>query len=67
MRASLPARVRAAAMRVRGWFPDREFFMRANGQVRFIRLSGRLQLRIAAAIAIAACLWLGTLVALPPG
>lgn len=64
MRASLPARVRAAAMRVRGWFPDREFFMRANGQVRFIRLSGRLQLRIAAAIAIAACLWLGTLVAL---
>jgi murein DD-endopeptidase MepM/ murein hydrolase activator NlpD len=43
--------------RVRGWFPDREFFMRSNGQVRFIRLSAQLQMRVAGALAGAALLW----------
>jgi len=43
--------------RVRGFFPDREFFMRSNGHVRFIRLSARLQMRVAGAIAAAAVLW----------
>ena len=38
--------------RVRGWFPDREFFMRSEGQVRFITISSRLQMT-AAAIALA--------------
>ena len=38
--------------RVRSWFPDREFFMRSEGQVRFITISSRLQL-IAAATALA--------------
>ena len=37
---------------MRGWFPDREFFMRSEGQVRFITISSRLQMT-AAAIALA--------------
>lgn len=44
--------------RLRAWFPDREFFMRSEGQVRFIKISSRLQM-IAAAIAAAFALaWL---------
>lgn len=40
---------------MRNWFPDREFFMRSQGQVRFIRISSRLQM-IAAAVALALAL-----------
>jgi murein DD-endopeptidase MepM/ murein hydrolase activator NlpD len=47
--------------RVRGWFPDREFFMRSNGHVRFIRLSARLQMRVAGAAAGAVLLWAVTM------
>ena len=38
---------------MRSWFPDREFFMRSEGQVRFITISSKLQMT-AAAIALAA-------------
>jgi murein DD-endopeptidase MepM/ murein hydrolase activator NlpD len=34
---------------LRRWFPDREFFMRSQGQVRFIRISSRVQIAAAAA------------------
>ncbi|MFW2349513.1 M23 family metallopeptidase [Qipengyuania sp.] len=37
---------------MRSWFPDREFFMRSEGQVRFITISSRVQIT-AAAIAVA--------------
>ncbi|MDG5748127.1 M23 family metallopeptidase [Qipengyuania sp. XHP0207] len=37
---------------MRNWFPDREFFMRSQGQVRFITISSRVQI-IAAAAALA--------------
>lgn len=43
--------------RVRSWFPDREFFMRSNGHVRFMRISAQFQIRIAGAIAAALLLW----------
>ncbi|WP_366886815.1 peptidoglycan DD-metalloendopeptidase family protein [Novosphingobium sp.] len=43
--------------RVRSWFPDREFFMRSNGHVRFIRVSAQLQMRVAGAVAGAVLLW----------
>ncbi|MBU6269465.1 MAG: M23 family metallopeptidase [Sphingomonadales bacterium] len=46
---------------MRGWFPEREFFMRSEGQVRFIRISSRLQMRAAAAVAALALVWLGTM------
>lgn len=44
--------------RVRAWFPEREFFMRSQGQVRFIRISSRLQITVAGAVAGAVLLWL---------
>jgi len=49
--------------RLRMWFPEREFFMRSQGQVRFIKISSRFQM-IAAAIAGLMLLgWLGTMAA----
>jgi murein DD-endopeptidase MepM/ murein hydrolase activator NlpD len=39
--------------RLRSWFPEREFFMRADGQVRFIKLSSRVQIAAAGAVAAA--------------
>ncbi len=43
---------KAFKQRLRTWFPDREFFMRSQGQVRFIKISTKLQV-IAAGIAAA--------------
>ena len=45
--------------RLRSWFPDREFFMRSQGQVRFIKISSRLQIfaaGLAAALLLAWCI-----------
>ncbi|WP_108811420.1 peptidoglycan DD-metalloendopeptidase family protein [Sphingorhabdus sp. Alg231-15] len=39
-------------------FTDREFFMRANGQVRFLTISGQLQKRVAITVAGIISLWL---------
>ena len=47
--------------RLRRWFPDREFFMRADGQVRFIKISAKLQMRVAAAIVAVMVVWLVSL------
>ncbi len=44
--------------RLRQWFPDREFFMRADGHVRFVKISSTLQLRIAAGAAALVLVWL---------
>jgi murein DD-endopeptidase MepM/ murein hydrolase activator NlpD len=44
--------------RLRQWFPDREFFMRADGQVRFIKISAKLQMRVAAGVVGLALAWL---------
>ena len=44
--------------RLRLWFPDREFFMRADGQVRFIKLSSKLQIRVASGVVGITSLWL---------
>ncbi len=35
---------------MRSWFPDREFFMRSQGQVRFIKVSARMQMVGAAVV-----------------
>ncbi|MDR6510673.1 murein DD-endopeptidase MepM/ murein hydrolase activator NlpD [Novosphingobium capsulatum] len=53
--------------RVRGWFPDREFFMRAQGQVRFIRVSGRVQMGVAGAVVLALLLWLAAMATMLTG
>ncbi len=39
---------------MRALFPDREFFMRSQGEVRFIKLSSKLQLRVAGGAAATA-------------
>ena len=41
--------------RLRTWFPEREFFMRSDGQVRFITITSRVQM-IAAGLAVVAIL-----------
>ena len=50
--------------RLRTWFPDREFFMRSRGQVRFIRISARLQMTAAAIAAGVMLAWLVAMVAM---
>lgn len=47
--------------RLRSWFPEREFFMRAEGHVRFIRISSRLQLRAAAGLGALVLAWVVTM------
>ena len=49
---------------MRAWFPDREFFMRSNGQVRFIKISSRLQRTAAAGAALLLLFWLSSLAAM---
>lgn len=44
--------------RLRTWFPDREFFMRSQGQVRFIKVSARVQMVGAAIVAALVLAWL---------
>lgn len=43
------------------WFPTREFFMRSEGHVRFLRLSTRLQASLAAGAATMVLVWVGVL------
>ncbi len=47
--------------RLRTVFPDREFFMRSQGQVRFIKISSRLQIAAASVAVLALLAWLATL------
>ncbi len=44
--------------RLRNWFPEREFFMRSGGQVRFIRISPRLQMTAAGIVTALLLAWL---------
>jgi murein DD-endopeptidase MepM/ murein hydrolase activator NlpD len=50
--------------RVRSWFPEREFFMRSQGQVRFIKVSARVQMIAAGSLAALAIVWLASLSAM---
>jgi murein DD-endopeptidase MepM/ murein hydrolase activator NlpD len=43
--------------RLRTWFPDREFFMRSQGQVRFIKVSSRVQMIGAGVTAALLLVW----------
>ena len=55
---SLQANLSGWKNRVAGWFVDREFFMRANGQVRFLKISATLQRRIASIASLVVGIWL---------
>lgn len=50
--------------RLRAWFPDREFFMRSQGQVRFIKISSKVQIFAAAVVALATLVWAISFVAM---
>lgn len=50
--------------RLRAWFPEREFFMRSQGQVRFIKISSRMQMAAAGAVLAALLVWGGSLAAM---
>lgn len=47
--------------RLRVWFPDREFFMRSQGQVRFIKISARVQMIAAGVVFALTAAWLLTM------
>ena len=47
--------------RARQLFPEREFFMRSEGHVRFIRISTKLQMSVAGVLASAVLLWVAVL------
>lgn len=55
---SLHTRISGLKNRIAGWFIDREFFMRANGQVRFLKISAQLQRRVAGTAALVVGAWL---------
>lgn len=50
--------------RLRSWFPDREFFMRSEGQVRFIKISSRVQMIAAGVVAALLLVWLASVTAM---
>ena len=47
--------------RLHDWFPDREFFMRSQGQVRFIKVSSNVQKGAALAVIVLALGWAGSM------
>ncbi|MHC5643521.1 hypothetical protein ACYTWW_24435, partial [Escherichia coli] len=59
--------IAGAALRVRGWFPEREFIMRTEGHVRYVRISSRLQMTAAAIVAGLLLAWLLTIAAVALG
>lgn len=58
---SEPTTARTWSEKLREWFPEREFFMRSHGQVRFIKLSSQLQMRVAGGAAALVLVWLVSL------
>lgn len=59
--------IAGAAMRVRAWFPEREFIMRSEGHVRYLRISSRLQMTAAAIVAGLLLAWVLTMAAVAIG
>jgi murein DD-endopeptidase MepM/ murein hydrolase activator NlpD len=54
-------------MRVRGWFPEREFIMRSEGHVRYLRITSRFQITAAAIVAALLLAWIMTMAAVAIG
>jgi murein DD-endopeptidase MepM/ murein hydrolase activator NlpD len=49
--------------RIRSWFPARELIMRSEGHVRYLRISSRLQMTVAAIVAAFLLAWVLTMAA----
>ena len=56
-----------AIARIRRHFPEREFIMRSEGHVRFLRISPRLQMTVAAIVAALLLAWVSTMAAVAIG
>ncbi|MFC3100954.1 peptidoglycan DD-metalloendopeptidase family protein [Altererythrobacter lauratis] len=50
--------------RLRTWFPEREFFMRSQGHVRFVKITSRMQMTVAGVALVALLGWAGSMGAL---
>jgi murein DD-endopeptidase MepM/ murein hydrolase activator NlpD len=50
--------------RLRTWFPDREFFMRSQGKVRFIKVTARVQIIAASVVAAMVLVWVISMAAM---
>jgi len=53
--------VAAVRERVQSWFPDREFFMRSRGQVRFVTVTSKMQMLAAGAALAVLLAWGGSM------
>ena len=47
--------------RLRSWFPDREFFMRSRGQVRFVTVTSKMQMLAAGGALVVLVAWGGSM------
>ena len=47
--------------RLRSWFPEREFFMRSQGQIRFLTITTRMQMTAAGIVAAILLGWAGSM------
>ena len=59
--------IAGAMARIRGWFPEREFIMRTEGRVRYLRISSRLQMTAASIVAGLLLAWVLTIAAVALG
>jgi len=59
--------IAGAAIRIRAWFPEREFIMRSEGHVRYLRITTRLQMTVAAIAAALLLAWVLTMAAVAIG
>ena len=47
--------------RLQSWFPDREFFMRSRGQVRFVTITSKMQMAAAGGALAVLLAWGGSM------
>lgn len=59
--------IAGAAMRVRAWLPEREFIMRTEGHVRYLRITTRAQMTVAAIVGGLLLAWVATMAAVAIG
>jgi murein DD-endopeptidase MepM/ murein hydrolase activator NlpD len=55
--------IAGAGLRIRAAFPEREFIMRTEGRVRYLRISARLQMTVAGIVATLLLAWIVTMAA----
>ncbi len=59
--------IAGAILRIQAWFPEREFIMRSEGRVRYLRISKRLQMTAASIVAGLLLAWVLTIASVAIG